>query len=507
MILETTAQGPARLARPTTADSPMPRTFGPGAVLVTAGIVLVLAAFRGDGLGFDGAALLPLYCLGLLFIGVLLWWEATQRPTGVLPSWTSPPALIAGWAFAWIYAPAIAPFFDSSLIGDFERAQGGEAVLVTGLPLACVGLAVLSCSYHLVSRVLRDNGPIAERIERYVPLRRVVAVYALGTCARALRLNTLGVAFGADLAGWGPLRSVDQLIGYAEDLRFLALALLVAHVVRRRAGYVWLVIPLIVELVWGVSSGFLTPVVMAVLLCVATAAAFERLRARHIVLMASAALVVSTFMPVIAAIRQDRLGAIGTADLIGVSEVLTTPAKYWLAGVSAGDGVYNKFFGRQTEVAAATGLVVTLTPSVVPYEGIDRFLTLPASLIPRVLWPDKPTLSRGVWFSSTFRGFKDDTTSYSAMTIFSEGYLFYGWTGAVLAMVILGAALAVVRCRLDNPRLVLVYLALVPTILQIEPEFSSYLTTLIQRSVVFLVVFVLLTTREPVGLERTQIHP
>ena len=77
----------------------------------------------------------------------------------------------------------------------------------------------------------------------------------------------------------------------------------------------------------------------------------------------------------------------------------------------------------------------------------------------------------------------------------------------MLAMVILGAALAVVRCRLDNPRLVLVYLALVPTILQIEPEFSSYLTTLIQRSVVFLVVFVLLTTREPVGLERKQIHP
>jgi hypothetical protein len=484
----------------------VPRTFGPGALLVTAGIVLVVAAVRGDGLGFDGAALLPLYCLGLLFIGVLLWWEATRRGTGVLPSWTSPPALIAGWALAWIYAPAIAPFFDSSLIGDYERMQGGEAVLVTGLPLTCVGLAVLSCSYHAASRLLRSNGSIAEQIERYVPLRRVVAVYALGTLARAARLNTLGVAFGADLAGWGPLRSADQLIGYVEDLRFLALALLVAHVVRRRGGYFWLAIPLIVEFMWGVSSGFLTPVVMAVLLCVATAAAFERLRARHVAVMASAALVVSTFMPVIAAIREDRLGAIGTADLIGVGEVLTTPAKYWLAGVSAGDGVYNKFFGRQTEVAAATGLVVSLTPSVVPYEGIDRFLTLPASLIPRVLWPDKPTLSRGVWFSSTFRGFKDDTTSYSAMTIFSEGYLFYGWTGAVLAMAILGVALAVVRCRLDNPRLVLVYLALVPTILQIEPEFSSYITTLIQRSVVFLVVFVLLTKRVPAGFERSQIQ-
>jgi cytochrome c oxidase subunit IV len=79
------------------------------------------------------------------------------------------------------------------------------------------------------------------------------------------------------------------------------------------------------------------------------------------------------------------------------------------------------------------------------------------------------------------------------MTIFSEGYLFYGWTGTVLAMLIAGGLLAVVRRRLDNPRLALVYLALVPTILQIEPELSSYLTTLVQRSLVFVVVFILLS--------------
>ena len=69
-----------------------------------------------------------------------------------------------------------------------------------------------------------------------MPLRRIVGLYLVGTLARALRLLTLGMAFGADLAAWGPLRSVDQWIGYVEDLRFLALALLVAHVMRRRRG-------------------------------------------------------------------------------------------------------------------------------------------------------------------------------------------------------------------------------------------------------------------------------
>lgn len=93
------------------------------------------------------------------------------------------------------------------------------------------------------------------------------------------------------------------------------------------------------------------------------------------------------------------------------------------------------------------------------------------------------------------------------MTIFSEGYLFYGWTGTVLAMLIVGAMLAVIRRRLDNPRLVPVYLALVPTILQIEPEFSSYLTTLVQRSVVFLLAFVLLAHTTGEGFWHRRIRP
>lgn len=480
------------LARPA-ATSAMPKTLGVGSVFAAAGLLFLLAAFRGDGFAFGSESPLALYCLGLIFMAVLAWWEATRRTTGVLPAWTSPPALVAGWTLGWIYLPALAAFLDHDLLDDFTQAQGGEAVILAGLPLTCGALAVLSVSYHVTTRGLGRRTPSTKGNEQYVPLLRVLGLYLLSTLARIVRLQTLGLAFGADLAGWGPLRSIDQWIGSLEDLRLLALALLVAHVIRRGSGHVWLGILLIVELVWGVSSGFLTPVIMPVVLCLVAAAAFDRLSARHVVLAATAAVVVSTFVPVIAAIRQDRMGAIGTADLGSVGDVLTAPARYWLSGVLSGDGVYDKFFGRQAEVASATGLVMRLTPVVVPHEGLGRFVTLPAGLIPRVFWPDKPTLSRGVWFSSTFRGLEDDTVSYSAMTIFSEGYLFYGWTGTALAMLIAGALLAIVHRRLDNSRLVLVYLALVPTILQIEPELSSYLTTLVQRSVIFSVVFLLVT--------------
>ena len=483
----------------------LPKAVGLGAVLIAAGLFFVLAAFRGDGLGLDAPAL-PLYCLGLLAIGVLTWWEATRARTGALPSWTSPPALIAGWALGWIYLPALAPFFDDSLLAEFERWQGGETVLLTGLVLTCVALAALSLSYHATLLVLGRRAGTAGQSERPVALRRIVGLYLVSTAARAFHLFTLGVAYGTDITAWGPLQPVAQWIGYVEDLHFLALALLVAHFTRRRTGHLWLAIAFLLELVLSLSSGFLTPAILPLVLCVTTAAALDRLRGHHVALIAVAALVMSTFVPVIAAIREDRTGAIGTSDLVRAADALAAPGKYWLAGVSAGDGVYEKFFGRQAEVAGAPGLAVLLTPDVVPYEGFERFLTLPAALIPRAFWPDKPTLSRGVWFSSTYRGLKEDTTSYSAMTIFSEGYLFYGWTGTVLAMLIVGAVLAVVRRRLDSPRLVLVYLALLPTIIQIEPEFSSYLITLVQRSLVFLVVFLLLTHTTAVAAGRQRIR-
>jgi hypothetical protein len=498
-------EGPVTLARPAASHDATLKTLGPGALLVGAGLLLLLAAFRGNSVRSDAGALLPYYCLGLIVIALLLWWEATRRRTGVLPSWTSPPAVIAAWALAWIYLPALAPFFDADLFGEFESAQGGESVLVTGLALTCVALATLSLGYHATVMVLGRRDETAEAGQRTVAIRRVIGLYVVSTVARGVHLLTVGVAYGTDITAWGALQPVAQWIGYVEDLRFLALALLVAHVIHRRTGYVWLAIPIVLELVLGVSSGFLTPAILPLVLCVTAAAALDRLRARHLALIAAVALLISTFVPVIAAIREDRMGAIGTTDFSRVADALATPGKYWVAGVSAGNGIYDKFFGRQTEVASAAGLVVALTPAVVPYEGLERFLVVPLSLIPRAIWPDKPSLSRGVWFSSTFRGLATDTTSYSAMTIFSEGYLFYGWTGTVLAMLILGSVLALIRSRLDNPRLALVYLALVPTILQIEPEFSSYVITLVQRTVVFIVVFFLFSYTTAKTTRRQQI--
>ena len=461
--------------------------------LTGAGFVAIAVAIAGTGWGLSQPTL-AIYSSGLLYLALLWWWHSTRPQAGILPSWVEPPAVITAWTLLWIYLPAVVAFFDYSLFDEAATAHGSEALLVMGVLLACVSLTVLSGAYHTTAALLRRR--TQPSLDARIPsVRLVVGLYIVSAAARLFRLVVLGIAFGADTAGWGSLQSLDQWIGYVEDLRFLALALLVAHVVRFGKARVWLVIALVAELAFGATSGFLMHLIRPVVICVIAAAALDRWRGRYVAMLAAAALLISTFLPVVVAIREDRTGALGTAYRSGLGPAFADVGSYWMEGLTRLDAAYSKFFGRQTEVASSTGLIVELTPRVVPYEGLERFLILPANLVPRLLWPSKPTLSRGVWFSVTFRGLDEDTTSWSAMTLFSEGYLFFGWTGVVLAMVIVGIILAVFKNGLDSPRFLVVYLALLPTLLEIEPELSSYLTSLIQRSFVFVVVFLVLTHR------------
>ena len=129
----------------------------------------------------------------------------------------------------------LAPFFDASLLGNFETTQGGEAVLMSGLLLTCVALAALSLSFHLTSLALGRRAG-AGNTDRPLALQRLVGLYLVSTAVRGFHLRNLGVAYGTDLTAWGLLEPLAQWIGYVEDLRYLALALLVAHVVRRRTA-------------------------------------------------------------------------------------------------------------------------------------------------------------------------------------------------------------------------------------------------------------------------------
>ena len=60
-------------------------------------------------------------------------------------------------------------------------------------------------------------------------------------------------------------------------------------------------------------------------------------------------------------------------------------------------------------------------------------------LVPRIIWPDKPIVSRGGWFTNYVGS---DIASATAMTSFGELYWNFGFVGVALGMFIIGALYA-----------------------------------------------------------------
>src|SRR5688572_16400541 len=121
--------------------------------LMGVGVLAVLAAIGAD----RAPSLQPgfvSYCAGTLYLALLAIMESRRSaPVQALPAWLSPPALIAGWAVVWIYAPAAMAFVDDELLDDLAVAQGGHTLLGAGLLLACVATTMLWSSYHLTRRI------------------------------------------------------------------------------------------------------------------------------------------------------------------------------------------------------------------------------------------------------------------------------------------------------------------------------------------------------------------
>lgn len=122
--------------------------------------------------------------------------------------------------------------------------------------------------------------------------------------------------------------------------------------------------------------------------------------------------------------RLAELGAIGTQDTSGW---ITTLARF-------------ATFNQTTQVLR-----------LVDEEGLLEGETLgywTYALVPRVLWPSKPTIAQGQWFAERLRlgRLHSDAASFSNsinMTLPGEWYLNFGWSGTVVGCFLAGVFVAV----------------------------------------------------------------
>jgi hypothetical protein len=193
----------------------------------------------------------------------------------------------------------------------------------------------------------------------------------------------------------------------------------------------------------------------------------------------------------------------GIGNSVGTS---SERAKYWVdASVSAWSQAVerpeerSKLFGQtlsRVSLFEPTAMVMQMTPTQVPYQNGRLYKYFFVTLIPRAIWPNKPSFSGANQFYQVAYGITDrrDLGKVSmAVGSLAESYINFGWFGPPLVMFVIGLVLNVVRRYfLDADQgefLRSLGIALLPSLMIIESQAVQYLAGIIQAVVLTVVIF------------------
>jgi hypothetical protein len=143
-----------------------------------------------------------------------------------------------------------------------------------------------------------------------------------------------------------------------------------------------------------------------------------------------------------------------------------------------------------------TGLILERTPERVPFQYGSQYPLLLTNLVPRVLWPDKPSVNVANQFFQVEYGLtrRDNLKAVSIACGFeAEGYMNFGWFGVVAVGVLVGFALGIYELVFFSGSANLtgtaIGLVMLPTFLTIESQLVQYLGGLLQIIFAAAIVF------------------
>lgn len=142
-----------------------------------------------------------------------------------------------------------------------------------------------------------------------------------------------------------------------------------------------------------------------------------------------------------------------------------------------------------------TANVLQMTPSVVPYQYGRLYLFMAVTLIPRAIWPEKPSVNEANQFYQVAYGLTepDDLSSVSiAVGTLAESFINFGWFGLFIVMIPLGIFFDFFQRTFLDPDCGFVFnaigLSLIPTFIAIESQLAQYLGGIVQIIVVSLLI-------------------
>lgn len=269
---------------------------------------------------------------------------------------------------------------------------------------------------------------------------------------------------------------------------------------------------LVIRTVIGIAGGVLSPVIfMGVILALIHLSRRRRLPLRAILVIVPLALFLQTGKSVFREVywTQGRQG--------GVIE----KAQFWLkASLDQWNSALRNSNSQESQELASSALdrvallsqsanVIAKTPLVVPFQYGESYAFLAATLVPRAVWPNKPTVNDANRFYQVAYGLtaKEDLEGVSiSVGCLTEAFMNFGWWGVGFVMFFIGFLVGLFERTLLDARSGLLFcgvgLALLNGLLTVESQASQYLGGLLQQiAIVFVFALPVVRRRKMRGYE------
>jgi hypothetical protein len=183
-----------------------------------------------------------------------------------------------------------------------------------------------------------------------------------------------------------------------------------------------------------------------------------------------------------------------------------TAASKWSDALQSGERTESLGLASQSLQRASlltqVAHMLEMTPSQVPFQEGQTYRFLAVTLIPRALWPDKPTVNDANRFYQVAYGLtaekRLDSVSIAVGSL-AEGFINFGWAGVVGVMLLIGVVLGVYQRTLvvaeSSTLFLAIGLTLVPGFLALESQLGQYLGGIIQQMLLTLALFLPIVRR------------
>ena len=151
----------------------------------------------------------------------------------------------------------------------------------------------------------------------------------------------------------------------------------------------------------------------------------------------------------------------------------------------------------RTSLLTQAANVLEQTPAVVPYQNGRLYSYLLVALIPRYLWPEKPSMNDANRFYQVAYGLtreRDLNNVSIAVGSLTEGYINFGWLGTAMAMFFIGMLLdswnETLLSKSAGALALGIGIAMLPQLVAVETQMAQYVSGILQSIFLTVLVFV-----------------